>query len=278
MKKTISSLMLVLILAGCSFNLSQAPTPAPGQDNISKAVAMTLTARPSPTQGATKAPALQDTPTTLGTAGPTGEPTERPTRTLVFTPTINIRTPSTPTEAPSNTPAATPGAGSLLPGVPIEGSACIPTTTTQELGVVLKVISGDTLLVLINGANKTVRYIGIQTPLLGSGGKPPAHLAPEALQMNKNLAEGKVIVMIRDTTDADKSDVLLRYVVAGNLFANYELVRQGMALSINTPPDQACRATFDGAQALASQAQIGLWLPTPTPLPGVTSTARPSDH
>lgn len=260
MKRTGLTILVLIVLAACTAQPS--PTPTPDKNLLDTAVAKTLTSS-APTW----------TPIPSNTPLPTlAQPTQGPSRTP--RPTATLRPSLTPTPGLQ----ATPLSGSLLPGgVPIEGIACLPANTTQDLGIVMRVISGDSIEVLVNGAIQAVHYIGIQTPQ-GVGSTPSARLATVALQKNKALVDGKVVVLIKDSSDKDRNGALLRYVVSGNIFINYELVRQGLAISLNTPPDSTCQKTFDAAQAQAMQAKIGLWVPTPTLPPGVTPTFRPSVH
>jgi len=89
-----------------------------------------------------------------------------------------------------------------------------------ERAWVTAVIDGDTIE--IEGGER-VRYIGIDTP------ETDECYGPEATQANRELVEGKEVILIRDVENRDKYDRLLRYVITDGRFVNAELVRLGYA-------------------------------------------------
>jgi endonuclease YncB( thermonuclease family) len=264
--KTIKALSLVAILAlfssACLIGGNAASTLSP-QEVQQTSIYATLTAlipiTPPPSQ----------TPLPPQPTAKLPNPPTQPTDTLSYTPT----------------PPGMPNPFSFLPSsVVIEGLGCIPTHTQQDLAIVLNVIDGDTIQVIVNGKTKIVSYIGVDAPQLPSGANPGGRLAQEALQENKALVDGKIVILVKDTTEADASGHLLRYVLTDNLFVNYEMVKQGLAVALAVPPDVACRATFESVQQAAMAQAIGLWSATPTStlrpnnLPSLTPTFMKSDH
>jgi micrococcal nuclease len=221
---------------------------------------------------------------------PTNIPTITKTPIGFRQPTAQLATPTQPTETLSFTPTPLPPPGtpapvSLLPSnVVIEGLGCVPTTTRQDLAIVLKVIDGDTIQVILNGKTVTVSYIGVSAPQLPSGSNPGGRLAQEAYQKNKSLVDGKIVILVKDTTEADAAGHLLRYVLTENLFVNNEMVKQGFAAALAVPPDVACRTTFEITQQAAMAKSLGLWKATPTStarpnnLPSLTPTFKKSNH
>jgi micrococcal nuclease len=144
------------------------------------------------------------------------------------------------------------------------GAECIPSDTTRQAGTVTRVIDGDTIEVqLDDGANYRVRYIGIDTP----GREEP--LFAGASIANSELVSGTTVLLVKDVSEVDQYERLLRYVLTEDKFVNYELVRQGMADVVTYPPDVACKDTFMQAAQSARQAQVGIWRPLPeTPQDG----------
>jgi endonuclease YncB( thermonuclease family) len=137
-------------------------------------------------------------------------------------------------------------------------AGCIP-NSPRETGMVTKVIDGDTIEVVIREVSHTVRYIGMDTPEMQG-----EVYALEATQLNKNLVEGKFVTLVKDVSETDQYDRLLRYVVIGDLFINYELVKQGLAYAKDYPPDTACSQVLHSAQAEAQAAGLMLWSPALT--------------
>lgn len=201
----------------------------------------TVTPTPSPT--ATSTPTATATDTLTPTATSTASST--PTLTATFTPSM------TPTPSDTPTPTAT------LPS--IDAAACIPAGTKREVASVVDVVDGDTIDVIIGDTPYKVRYIGIDTPERGE------EFGFEALRKNRQLVRGQTVTLVKDVSETDQYDRLLRYVLVGDQFVNYELVRQGLASSSTYPPDVACQDTFVGAGQLARAGFRGLWQPTQVP-------------
>ena len=187
--------------------------------------------------------------------------------TLAFTPTAapEMVLPSD-TAQPADTAPVTLPAGL---------AACTAQNTTSESGLVVGVVDGDTIDVIINGQSQRVRYIGVNTP---EQGQP---FYEEALAFNQNLVLNKTVTLLKDTSEVDPYDRLLRYVVVEDIFVNQALVDMGYAEALAYAPDTACVSVLESAQHQAQTAKIGLWLATsatPAFLAPVTGgeTAAPS--
>lgn len=142
--------------------------------------------------------------------------------------------------------------------------ACLPTNTTREQGRVIKVIDGDTIEVEINGASFKVRYIGIDAP---ESTTQIDYFGKEAAARNQVLVDGREVTLIKDVSETDRYNRLLRYVMVGEVFVNYELVRGGYANAFRYPPDVACAEVFRLAERQAREEGLGLWASTPIPTP-----------
>ncbi len=122
----------------------------------------------------------------------------------------------------------------------------------------MEIVDGDTIRVMIDGKLYPVRYIGMDTPETAFGQE---QYGDEAAQKNADLALGKDVVLIKDVSETDEFDRLLRYVFAGDVFVNYELLVQGYATVATYPPDVACSGLFLEAQAYARDNLLGMWAP-----------------
>jgi Staphylococcal nuclease homologue/Lamin Tail Domain len=130
------------------------------------------------------------------------------------------------------------------------------------LGKVINVVDGDTIEVqLSDGTTTTVRYIGIDA---AERGLP---FFEAARQANSDLVFQKEVILVKDQSETDPYNRLLRYVVVGEVFVNQALADEGMAKAINYPPDEACKESFLSAEEIARQAFQGIWAATPTPNP-----------
>ena len=127
---------------------------------------------------------------------------------------------------------------------------------SQEL-TVSRVIDGDTIE-LSNGTK--VRYIGIDTPEIGS---KPECWANEAKEANKKLVLHKTVRLEKDVSETDRYGRLLRYVYADEIFVNAWLVDQGYAVAASFPPDVAYQNYFSELERRARESEKGLWSACP---------------
>ena len=119
----------------------------------------------------------------------------------------------------------------------IELPACLQDATVFEIAYVTRVIDGDSIEVLLDGVQEQVRYIGVNTPEYYSDERDAA---VAATALNRQLVEGRYVLLVRDVSDRDKFERLLRYVFTERDFVNYRLVQEGAAEARNYPPDTIC--------------------------------------
>jgi micrococcal nuclease len=133
---------------------------------------------------------------------------------------------------------------------------------SQELGVipdgepakVTWIYDGDTVEVELGGREYRVRYIGVDTPEIDQ----PYY--EEASRANFDMVKNKDVILVRDVSDTDQYNRLLRYVyLADGTMVNAELLRDGYGRTINIPPDISQQAYFAQLQAEAKQEERGLW-------------------
>jgi micrococcal nuclease len=182
----------------------------------------------------------------------TDQPTNTATFLLLVTPTENFTPTSifTPTSKFTSTSVITPTV--TLPSNSL-GIGCVPKTTLRQTGVVTKIVDGDTIHVEIEGVNYVVRYIGVDSPETGSA------IASSATTYNTQLVRGQTVTLIKDVSETDRYDRLLRYVFVGNKFVNFEMVTSGFAAAGTWKPDVACDQEFYAAQTRAKSSQLGMW-------------------
>ncbi|MEX1071450.1 MAG: thermonuclease family protein [Anaerolineales bacterium] len=123
------------------------------------------------------------------------------------------------------------------PAFPIPGeAACMPDDSPRVVATVVEVWSGDSIGVNINGSVFEVRYAGID----GDDND-------QALEVNRQLVEGKQVLLVMDTTDVDQYGRLIRFVIADGIFVNLELLKRGVAFASAEEPDMACSVVFSNA-------------------------------
>jgi len=146
--------------------------------------------------------------------------------------------------------AAACGGGSSAAPVP-PGSA-----------TVVHPVDGDTVVVLIGGAEESVRLIGIDTPESVAQDRPVECFGPEAKARTAELLpKGTSVLLERDVEARDKYDRLLAYVIRADdgLLVNLTLVEEGYAESFPYAPNLAHQGDFDRAEQAARSGRLGLW-------------------
>jgi len=225
--------MIIAVVSGARVLTSSTGVPAPVLESTAVSISVS-TETPLPTL----------TPSSIPTKIYTNTPTLTFTPTKTFTPTLTF--------TPSATPTIT------LPAA--QGANCVPDENERVVARVVSVTDGDTIVVDIGGTQYKLRYIGIDAPeSSATGGK-------QSTDYNRQLVEGKTVTLVKDHSETDRYDRLLRYVFVGDTFVNYEMVRAGFATSGSWPPDTACDQVFATAEQSARLNQLGLWVPTITPV------------
>lgn len=207
-------------------------------------------------------------------------PTLVPVGTLVMQTMAAMPVTHTPTPLPSNTPGPI---GTPMPAAFVEtnvqlpasaaGAQCVPADTERIQARVTRVIDGDRIEVAVGDRAFVVQYLGIDAP--GSI-RPVERFGPEASGENRRLVASQIVTLVKDTSDKNEAGELLRYVFMGNLFLNYELLRQGLASAAFTAPDGACMEAFQAVEDEARNALLGVWSPTPVPTKTPKRPALPS--
>jgi micrococcal nuclease len=151
---------------------------------------------------------------------------------------------------PTDTPAPAPAA-------PTETASAFAGMVPAQ---VVEVVDGDTIKVVIDGAQYTVRYIGIDTPETVHPDMDVQWMGPEASAANKAMVAGQTVYLEKDVSETDRYGRLLRYIwLADGRMVNEELCRQGYAQVSTYPPDIHYQDRFLAAQQAARDAGLGLW-------------------
>ena len=133
----------------------------------------------------------------------------------------------------------------------------IPTIKSFEQYTVAyleRVIDGDTIEVKIDNKIYKVRYIGVDTPEFT---KQP-ELAQQATDLNKKLLKNKIF-LVKDVSETDKYNRLLRYVFTDEYFVNAELVKRGWAKTLTIPPNVRYSTLFNKLEQQARNQHLGIW-------------------
>ena len=156
--------------------------------------------------------------------------------------------------------AAGAGAGSsgVLDGSDGDGAG---TAAGSSVGVVVKVVDGDTIHVLDGERREKVRYIGVDTPETKHPTKGVQCYGKAASEFNERLVGSERVRLVRDVEERDRFGRLLAYVyrVRDGLFVNAELARLGYALPLTIAPDVRFAERFTALAREAREDGRGLW-------------------
>jgi micrococcal nuclease len=166
----------------------------------------------------------------------------------------------------------------LLPGALL--LLLVAPTWSQEPGrprslpaAVVKIVSGDTIHVFVNGDVERVRYIGVLAPDAGDG--TPDSGAPqgrEALQFNRGLTNAKNVRLELDVQERDPEGRLLAYVWLGDVMVNAELIGHGFGQVVTGGPNVRHQETLLRRQDQARAAKVGIWKTAAPGAPAAKST------
>ena len=223
------------------------------------ATAGTVSAAPASAATATSAPASisSATPATAANLRGTATPRVEPPTTATQAATPEPPTPRTP--APTTTP---PAARTLTQA---------PTGTQPPAGKaarVVQVIDGDTVDVVVDGVEHTVRLLGIDAPEADDTGGQAA-LAEQAREALVALVGDGAVILNTDGEPLDDTGRLLRHVMRADVVLSVELARQGWVRSREYAPNALFRDAIAEAQQEARAAARGRWAP---PVAGLAMT------
>lgn len=123
---------------------------------------------------------------------------------------------------------------------------------------VVHVVDGDTVDVVVDGREESVRYIGIDTPE-SNPDQPIECFGHEAEDENARLVGGETVTLEFGPERRDDYGRLLAYVRVGEMLVNAELVERGFARSLTISPNDARSSLFERLEAEAGRAGRGLW-------------------
>jgi len=137
----------------------------------------------------------------------------------------------------------------------------VPKTDTSSTTVV-RVVDGDTIVVLQNGKKENVRLIGVDTPETVDPRKPVQCFGKEASAFTKKVLTNQTIRLESDPTqqDRDKYKRLLRYVyLPDGTLVNKKIIADGYGFEYTYRIPYQFRDEFKEAQSEARLKQRGLW-------------------
>ena len=139
-------------------------------------------------------------------------------------------------------------------------------SVVKEAAKVIRVVDGDTIKVLIQDKEDTVRLIGIDSPEVVDDRKPSQCFGKEASDKAKEILTDKTITLESDLTQGNRDEYgrLLRYVFLNNLNINKIMLSEGYAREYTFKGNSyKYQSDFIQAEKKAMENEMGLWLRCP---------------
>jgi len=124
---------------------------------------------------------------------------------------------------------------------------------------VVKVLTGDTISVFVNGDVERVHYIGVAAPDPGEGDRDGEPLGKEALRFNRGLVRARNVRLELDVQERDAEGRLLAYVWLGDVMANAEVIGYGYGQVVTGGPNVRHQEMLLQRQQAARAARLGVW-------------------
>lgn len=166
---------------------------------------------------------------------------------LFMTSTIIGCTMIIPPREAVTTSEAGPAAATMNPEPEVSASVTISAH-------VLRVLSGDTIEVALNGQPVLVRYLFTDSP------DPGEELYNEATKLNQLLVGNADVLLVAGDTIQDEDGRLLHYVLTGDgLLVNEQMIVEGMARYEPKSDTSLHHAAMAEAETAARELGIGVW-------------------
>lgn len=148
----------------------------------------------------------------------------------------------------------------------VKTTVATPPSVPAQKGLVkvTKVVDGDTIHVMLDGKDQTIRIIGIDTPETVDPRKPVQCMGQAASDRAKELLSNKFVFLESDPTqgDKDKYGRLLRYVyINGTDDYGLGAIEEGYAHEYTYAVPYKYKTEYKRAEIAAQNAKVGLWAP-----------------
>jgi micrococcal nuclease len=124
---------------------------------------------------------------------------------------------------------------------------------------VVRVIDGDTIEVLMDGEQKEIRMLLIDTPETKHPSKPVEPFGPEASQFATETLKNKTVGIQVGKEKEDKYGRILAYVWVGGKTYQEMVLEKGLAATAYLYNDLTMLDQFHKAQDIARNKKIGVW-------------------
>lgn len=129
-----------------------------------------------------------------------------------------------------------------------------------EVGTLVRVVDGDTLVVELDGEEERVRLLNIDTPESVHPSQPVECMGPEAAErMQELISPGDQVILEFDQERADHYDRLLAGVYSEEVFLNEQMARDGFGAPVYYAPNDRFLEEIEEAWAQAEADGAGVF-------------------
>ena len=157
---------------------------------------------------------------------------------------------------------------------PVKNSASTTSTSIDESGIVqgivARVVDGDTAVIRVNGEDRRVRFLGVDTPETVHPTKGVQPYGKEASNFTKESLTGRTVWLEYDKNPTDRYNRHLAYIwlskptkindetIRRNMF-NAKLLADGYAKVTIIKPNNRYEKLFKEIEAEAKNSKLGMW-------------------
>lgn len=150
-------------------------------------------------------------------------------------------------------------AGRIVVTLALLAAAAAPAVAQPSLAYVTRVAEGDLIYAEVSGRIETIRYLGINAPVVDHPMRGREPYAMVVRERNRQLVDGRWIRLSFEREPRDEHGRLKAYVWVGELFVNAALLHYGYAEAAPPLPDVRYAAYFKDLEDGARRERRGLW-------------------
>jgi len=147
----------------------------------------------------------------------------------------------------------------LLAALLLLGLAVTPALAQSGVAYVTRVAEGDLIYAEFGGRIETIRYLGINVPVVEHPTRGREPYAAVVRERNRQLVDGRWVRLGFEREPRDEHGRLHAYVWVGDVFVNAALLHYGYAEAAPPAPDVRYAGYFKDLENGARGARRGLW-------------------
>jgi len=147
----------------------------------------------------------------------------------------------------------------ILVTVALVAVLAMPAAAQTGLAYITRVAEGDLVYAEFGGRIETIRYLGINVPVVEHPTRGREPYATVVRERNRQFVDGRWVRLSFEREPRDEHGRLQAYVWVGDLFVNAALLHLGYAEAAPPAADVRYAAYFKGLEDGARGARRGLW-------------------